>query len=480
MSVETPVAETPSRKSSQPDLAKSIFGNVELGDQRRTKRLVRTFGQLQRHPGGTLPEKFSSPADLRGFYRLCDTDGVTHSVVIEAMRAWTLARIAEHDGDVLVVQDDTELDYSSLTSLAGDLGQIGRGHGRGYICHNVLAISATTGETIGLLNQILHRRVKTPKKETLSQRRERSTRESLLWLKGTSILPGDEKLVTVCDRGADTFEHLEDEFKSGRRFVVRSCKVRKVYTGHEPVGERVYLKQCVAGLDELCRFTRDIQKQRGRKARTDAEFIVRGGSILVCPPHAKHGKHGDEPLPLYAVQAEEVDPPAGEKPVTWTLLTNEPVQTENDAWRILEWYEKRWVVEEFHKAKKTGCRIEDMQFTTTGRLEPAIALLSMVAITLLNLRDASRRTDAKTRLANTLLADDYVTVLSQWRYKSKSRSKPPMTVHEFFMALARLGGHQNRKSDHPPGWLILWRGWEKLEQRLNGFDAAHANICGKT
>lgn len=484
MSGETSGAETLSQTSSQPDLAKSMFGDVALGDQRRTAPLVRTFEQLQRHPGGTLPDKFSSPADLRAFYRLCDTDGVTHAVVIEAMRAWTLSRIAEHDGDVLVVQDDTELDYSTLTSLAGHFGQIGRGNGRGYICHNVLAISAKTGETLGMLNQILHRRVKTPKKETLAQHRERATRESLLWLRGTSILPGDQKLVVVCDRGADTFEHLEDEFKSGRRFVVRSCKVRKVYVGHEPVGgrcdERVYLKQCVAELDELCRFTMDIQKQRDRSARTKAEFIVRGGPVLVCAPHAKQGKHGDDPLPLFAVQAVEADPPAGEKPVAWTLLTNEPVVTEDDAWRILEWYEKRWVVEEFHKAQKTGCRIEDMKFATTGRLEPAIALLSMLAITLLNLRDASRRPDAKTRLANTVVADDYVTVLTQWRYKNTSRSQPPMTVHEFFMALARLGGHQNRKSDHPPSWLVLWRGWEKLEQRLSGFDAAKANTCGKT
>ncbi len=64
---------------------------------------------------------------------------------------------------------------------------------------------------------------------------------------------------------------------------------------------------------------------------------------------------------------------------------------------------------------KTGCRIEEMQFTTISRLEPAIALLSAVAVTLLNLRDASRREDAQTRLASTLLAPEYIEVLSVWR-----------------------------------------------------------------
>ncbi|MBL4883480.1 MAG: IS4 family transposase, partial [Planctomycetaceae bacterium] len=46
-----------------------------------------------------------------------------------------------------------------------------------------------------------------------------------------------------------------------------------------------------------------------------------------------------------------------------------------------------------------------------------------------------------------------------WRY----RKDKDLTIHEFYMALARLGGHQNRKSDHRPGWLILWRGWTKLQ-----------------
>jgi hypothetical protein len=179
---------------------------------------------------------------------------------------------------------------------------------------------------------------------------------------------------------------------------------------------------------------------------------MRGNPVLICPPHAKHGHHGNTPLPMFVVLVSEVDPPAGGKPVEWMLLTNERVRTFIDAWRVTEWYEKRWIVEELHKAKKTGCRIEDMQFTTTCRLEPAIALLFVVAVTLLNLRDASRRDDAKTRRASDLLSPDYVTVLSQWRYR-KTKS---LSVHEFFRALARLGGHQNRKSDHHPGWLVLW------------------------
>jgi hypothetical protein len=461
-------------------LGQAVFGHAQLGDQRRTARLVETFDLMQRHPGGTLPNKLASPADLRAFYRLCDSEDVTHAAVIGAARQHTLTRIEACGGPVLIVHDATELDYTSLTSLADDLGQIGKGKGRGYICQNVLAVEAETGDVLGLVDQILHHRDEVPDDETLTEHRERETRESLLWLRGTEHLPADAKLIDVADQGSDTFEFIEHEFTSGRRFVVRACKVRKVYAGHEAIGSRRYLKEYAHSLPELGHFTMDVAAQRGRskrKARKDAEFIVRGGPVLVCPPHAKSGNHGDQPLPLYVVEVTEVDPPAGEKAIDWMLLTNEPVRTFEDAWRVTGWYERRWIVEELHKAKKTGCQIEDMQFTTLARLEPAIALLSVVAVTLLNLRDASRHPDAKTRPATTVVATDYVDVLSVWRYR---KVRYDLTVHDFFFALARLGGHQNRKRDHRPGWLVLWRGWTKLQAMLDGYDAANQIRCGKT
>jgi Transposase DNA-binding len=459
------------------NLGQAIFGRAQLGDRRRTARLVETFNLMRRHPGGTLPNKLSTPADLRAFYRLCDADDVTHGAIIAAARQYTLTRIADSPGPVLIVHDATELDYTSLTSLADELGQIGTGTNLGYICHNVLAIAADTGDVLGLVDQILHRRDEVPENETLTEHRERETRESLLWLRGTEHLPANAKLIDVADQGSDTFEFLEHEFHSGRRFVVRAHKVRKVYAGHQPVGPRRYLKEYTHSLPELGRFTMDVQAQPGRKGRKGAEFIVCAGPVLVCPPHAKYGHHGDDPLPLYVVQITEVDPPAGEKAVDWTLLTKEPVRTFADAWRVSGWYERRWIAEEYHKAQKTGCQIEDMQFMTTARLEPAIALLSVVAVTLLNLRDASRRQDAKTRRATTILAPDYVTVLSLWRYRE---IREDLTVHDFFYALARLGGHQNRKSDHQPGWLVLWRGWTKLQAMLDGFAVAKQLKCGKT
>ena len=252
------------------NLGQLLFGHAQLGDKRRTVRLPELFNRMQRHPGGTLPDKLSEPADLRAFYRLCDADDVTHTALIDAARQHTFRRIAESQGPVLILRDATELDFTSLSSLADQLGQIGKGTRRGYICQNVLAVEADTGDVLGLIDQILHCRDEVPDNETLAEHRERATRESLLWLRGTNNLPNDTKLIDVSDQGSDTFEFLEHECHSGRRFVVRAHKVRTVYAGHEPVEAKRYLKEYAHSLPEFGRFTMDVQAQRGRKAREDA------------------------------------------------------------------------------------------------------------------------------------------------------------------------------------------------------------------
>lgn len=474
----------PVNYATETTLGHSIFDHANFGDVRRSARMAELFDIIKRNPGGSLPDKLAQPADLRALYRLLDSQGVTHETVIEAIRNHTLAQIAACPDPVLILHDATELDYSSLESLVADLAQIGNGKRRGYICQNVLAVNGKTGAVLGLVDQILHKRAKTPKKETAAQHRNRKTRESLLWPKGTKHLPSGSGLTDVCDRGADTFEFLEHELKSGRQFVIRCGRARNAYAGHEIEGEAELLSDFAEGLPELGRFTMEVQYQQGRtgskkrKARTarEAEFAIQAAPLLVCRPHVKKGFHGDEPLPLFVVRVCEVDPPEGEEPVQWTLLTNKPTHTFNQAWEVTEIYEKRWIIEELHKGMKTGCKIETVQFTTADRLQPAIALLTAIAVTLLNLRDMSRMTNARETDASEVLDSDYIVVLSLWRYKQVRT----MTVHEFFYALARLGGHQNRSSDHPPGWIVIWRGWAKLQNMILGYQAVKEKRSGKT
>jgi hypothetical protein len=150
-------------------------------------------------------------------------------------------------------------------------------------------------------------------------------------------------------------------------------------------------------------------------------------------------------------------------------VTFEPVTTAAHAWDVSSWYGCRYVVEDYHKGLKTGCAIEDMQFETSQPLKPMIALLSVVAVMLLNLREVARRPDADERPATEVVDETYEEVLRGWRYKDPPTER--FTIKGFYMALARLGGHMNRKSDGFPGWLTLWRGWMKLHSMVEGAEA---------
>lgn len=451
-------------KDPKPSFGAEHFSTAKLGDQRRTNRLVRLADDLARHPGGTLPHKFKDPATLKAMYRLVNAQQVTHEAVLAPHRERTNRCMAEHEGTLLIIHDSTELDYTGKTTLTG-LGQIGNGFYRGYICHNSLVVDPQTREVVGLAEQILHRRPKVKgKRETVKQRRERSSRESRLWVKTVErIGPAAPRqvVVDVCDRGGDTFEFMDFERCHNRSFLVRSGKRRNVLPGHDGKRKRVNLHHWARTLPELGRRQVQVSAQKGQQART-AEVAVAAAAVRVLPPKQRRGEHGDEPLPIWLLRVWEVAPPQGEKGLEWFLLTNQSVGGWQEAERVLAWYECRPIVEEYHKAQKTGCGIEQMQFTTEEAMQPAIALISVVALTLLWLRDAARRPDGSSRSATELLTKDHVDTLSQWRY-GEAR---PLTVKQFFYALARLGGHQNRKRDHQPGWIVLWRGWTTLQNML--------------
>ena len=121
------------------------------------------------------------------------------------------------------------------------------------------------------------------------------------------------------------------------------------------------------------------------------------------------------------------------------------------------------MIEELHKAQKTGCGMELPQFTTRKALEVTIGVLSVVAVQLLRLRDLARQ--AEDRPAGQVVDGPYVEALSLWRWKEV---KPDLSAKEFLYALARLGGHLGRKGDRVPGWLVLWRGWMELQRLVEG------------
>lgn len=448
------------------------FGTVDLGDQRRNSRLPQLVDELVRHPGGTLPQKLPKLADQEAFYRLCHAKAVTHEAVLAPHRARVLEKLQTTLKYLLVVHDATDFDFSTRTSLKR-LGQIGNGHGRGYIVHQSLVVDPERGTVEGLANQILHTRADVPKKETVAARRERESRESRLWLQGTEGLPGGRQIVDVCDRGADTFEFLEHELNSGRSFVIRVHHDRVIQAGDaDPQTSTKSLFEFARSLPSLghSQVTVRIAAKDRAKSEHDlpvsriAKLQMSSASLRIPAPRIHRGIHGNDPLSLWIVRIWEPNPPAGCEALEWLLFTNHPCPTAREIRRVKSWYEWRWVIEEFHKGQKTGCGIEDLQFRDEDRLQPALAILSIVALTLLQLRDAARDPSAHTRRADETIDSEAILVLSQ---HTVGRSCPNWSLHEYALALAKLGGYR-RRNNCPPGWIVLWRGQIKLELMLDG------------
>jgi transposase-like protein len=437
------------------------FGGCQLGDRRRERRLVRLADALLAHPEGSLPQKLQDPAAYQALCRLMNQPEVTHAAVLAPHRRQTRAAMEQCPGVVLLVHDTTELDFSGRTTLA--LGQIGNGHGQGYECHNSLALDPASGRLLGLAHQILHQRRRVPAGEGVAARRAHPQRESRLWLQAVQAIgpaPAGAVWVDICDRGADTFEFLEYEAQHRRPFVIRSTHNRALLVegAQGPVHLHDWLRQQPAQLGWAAR----VAGQAGQPARL-AKLQGAAAAVRVQAPHVRRGEHGRAPLAVVGLRVWEVEAPPGAEPLEWILLTH---GSEADAQRLRErvgWYERRPVVEDFHKGQKTGVGIEGLRFQSQAGLEPLIALLSVVAVALVNLRAAARQGEAARRPAAEVVDPLWVRVLSVWRY----REERPLTVQEFTLALGRLGGHLNRKCDGLPGWQTLWKGWNQLHAMIS-------------
>jgi hypothetical protein len=462
---------TECREDHQPEesFGAAHFGAAQLGDKRLTARAVKTADAMMRHPGGTLPDKLAK-AELLGFYDFANNPKVTHDNVLAAHCSRTLERMAACDGPVLVIHDTTEADYSGL-NVAG-LGSIGNGHCRGLLLHNVLAFDYANREALGLAGQFVHQRRTVRKGETQKVKREHPQRESRLWVRGTQAVgtaPAGKLWVNLMDRGGDTFESLAKQHELGQFYVVRSKSNRTVPV-RDKLGRKIKRKLhgWARKLPHAGRRTVAVAAQEDQPAR-QATMAVAYAACTLPAPTSRRGQHGDEPLSVWVVHLTELDAPKGARPLEWILLTNVPIRTQAEAWERVDWYECRPVIEELHKGMKTGCGMELAQFTTRKALEVTIAMVSVVSVQLLRLRDLSRRADADATPAVEVIDACYVEALSLWRHK---RIDLTMSVKEFLHALAYKGGHLNRKHDRPPGWLVLWRGWMELQPIVEGIRLA--------
>jgi len=430
------------------------------------KRLVRVGSAICQNPQHSLPKATDSWADLKAAYHFLSNPRVTPDDIQTPHRRHARERCSRYPV-VLVVQDLTDLDFTRRKKTKG-LGKIGNGGGRGLLQHTALAVTPDA-QVLGVLHQEWMICPEPPDGETRKERLSRP-KKSDVWpnaVRAVGASPEGTRFVHVADRESDAFEFMQacDDHHVG--FLLRAQHDRIVENGVDRLWSYM-TKQAVRGSRTVELPARP--KRRARKAK----LLMRRARVRLDPPRQDpRFKTGREVTVVYVT---ERGCPADAEPVEWMLLTTEPADTVEDGWERVNWYRRRWLIEEFHKAEKSGCRLEASQLDDAADIERLAAIIAVVAVRLLQLRelaDRSRRhRDRETpaqQAAALQRAVPWLWIAVVALADKKHPADPAtLTPQEFWIRIARRGGYIGRKSDGRPGWATIWKGWYDFTQMFEG------------
>jgi hypothetical protein len=188
---------------------------------------------------------------------------------------------------------------------------------------------------------------------------------------------------------------------------------------------------------------------------------------VASSPWAK--EHAPSYIAMGVVEVREIDAKKGVDPLRWVLYTHEQVQTFEDGWQVISRYEKRPLVEEYHKAAKTGAQIQERYYRTAARLERVVGILSIIAVRILQMKTiANRHPD---RAAMGVAPRKWIVAMcaiQRLQFPNQKNVYDPKTItmRNFLRGIAKMGGFLGRKSDGEPGWITIWRGVKDLLQSL--------------
>lgn len=449
------------------DWAAAETRSADLGDERLNRRFELVLRRLAEQPEKSIPAAFHGWGETQAAYRFFDNEKVTPEKVLSPHREATLERVRQHPV-VLCVEDTSELDFTSKTKTEG-LGPLNFEGTRGINIHPMLAVTPE-GLCLGVLD--LWQWVRDANDHGGKDRRDRLLRpleqkESLRWVEGYKKVAnlqgqvGESRLVYVADRDSDLFELFEAADQGPADWLIRAAQDRAVQGGG-------LLWEKVGQSPSLGKVEFDLPAGRGRSARRVVQslYAIR---VLLRPPYRPDKKLA--PVEVTAILAREENPPPGEEPIEWLLLSNLPVNSFEDACEKVRWYLRRWQIEVFFRILKSGCKVEQLQLQSRERIEAALALYLIVAWRVLYLTRLGREVPD--------LTCEVAFSPQEWRalYIVIKRQKPPPEpprLMEVLTLVASLGGFLARKSDGFPGPKAIWIGLQRTRDFVLALEALGA------
>jgi hypothetical protein len=271
------------------------------------------------------------------------------------------------------------------------------------------------------------------------------------------------KVICVSDSEGDIYECFQAGASVGigrAEWIIRGCQDRAVVEENRLLpllASRAVLGQLTIQVSKREATTGNGRKRKLPREAREANVTVRSTRTLLRPP-----PRPGEQLPevwLNVILVREENPPEGEEPIEWLLLTSLSVETFAEACKVIDYYCCRWEIEVYFRVLKSGCKIEDLQFQAEERFQVCLAMYMIVAWRVLHVLKLGRECpDMSCEAVFTEAEWKSVFVIAN---RSKAPKKPP-TLGELIPMIASMGGYLGRKHDGPPGPQTMWIGLQRM------------------
>jgi hypothetical protein len=227
-----------------------------------------------------------------------------------------------------------------------------------------------------------------PRNETQTREEQKNRpieeKESNRWLqtmdKASRDIPEGTKVIHVCDREGDMYELFFKAIVNGWLFLIRVIQNR-LRVGNGKILDKIR-KTAVKG-----RVTVHIPRdsRRNVKAR-DVVLMVRFALFEIQKPQIL-AKDKELPQSIMAnvIYVKEEHPAKGLEPIEWFLMTNDEVNSVDQAFEKVRYYVQRWKIERFHHVLKSGCAIEKLQERDMEKTKTLILMYTVIAVFIMNL-----------------------------------------------------------------------------------------------
>jgi len=422
--------------------------DVSFGDKRLDSRTKIIAQACSLHPEKSIPKRFQDWAGTKAAYRFLDSNKVSHSKIQAPHYQNVLKEASISKKPIIFIQDGSELLFNSHRYTFG-LGPTCDSLGKGLLFHSCLAVryhgSDQPPEVLGLAYQKPWIRPEFDKPLDFL--------ESTVWLDALKQIgrpPADQEWITVGDRGGDIYEFLTGACQEDWKFVIRAKHNRYILVKDKLTRLKPWVRALTGKAGKTI-----YKRARGTEFSGEIDLEISWGKAKIKPPLSSPHRWEKE-MTFVRVHAPK-------KPkIEWILISNLEIEGEEDALRIIDLYRQRWLIEEYHKCLKSGCRIEESQLRQGKRILNLLGILGVVATQLLTLKEKGRMwscSQAKGEVDENM----YQIVCQQFNLTNP-------TLREFWRCIARLGGFLARKSDGDPGWQSIWAGLSRINDMLLGYE----------